>query len=99
MSYLEPSENTLCRAFALLRASQIPKTIAPSPEYETMSPAEAAKYLKVGVRAIRKAINEKKLVAFKVGSRNWRIRVVDLNVYINKLIDEWNAVPIDKESE
>jgi excisionase family DNA binding protein len=80
---------------ALIKAGQLPKPVEPKPEFETLTPTEAAKHLKVGVRAVRKAIRQGKLAAFKVGCRNWRIRVVDLNKYIEDLIAEWSIRPSD----
>jgi excisionase family DNA binding protein len=95
MSYPYPSTDAMCRAFALVRAGQLPKRVEPKPEFETLSPLEAAQQLNVGVRAIRKAIHERRLAAFRVGSRNWRIRVVDLNKYIETLLAEWGIRPSD----
>ena len=95
MSGPYPSPNLLFRAMALIKAGQLPKPLEPNPEYQTLTPSEAAKYLKVGVRAVRKAIRQRKLAAFKVGSRNWRIRIDDLNKYVEHLIAEWSIPPSD----
>lgn len=89
MYYPPPSQSALNRAFLLLKAAQLPKPVEPHPEFETLRPADAAETLGVDVRAVRKAIHSRKLKAFRIGKRNWRIRVVDLQAYLDSLVEEW----------
>lgn len=46
--------------------------------------AQAAQYLKVCDKTIRRLINSNKLVASKVGDRAWRIRKEDIDVYLRE---------------
>ena len=52
-------------------------------EDELLTVAQAAKYLKVCDKTIRRMIASEKLVAAKVGSRNWRVRKKDIDDYLN----------------
>lgn len=52
-------------------------------EDELLTVAQAAKYLKVCDKTIRRMIASEKLVASKVGSRNWRVRKKDIDDYLN----------------
>ena len=89
MCYPLPTPSGFDRAFLLLKAAQRPKSAEPHPEFDTLSPADAAETLGVDVRAVRKAIHSRKLKAFRIGKRNWRIRVVDLQAYLDSLVEEW----------
>ena len=46
--------------------------------------AQAAQYLKVCDKTVRRLINSNKLVASKVGDRAWRIRKEDIDVYLRE---------------
>lgn len=50
---------------------------------ELLTVAQAAEYLKVCDKTVRRMIASKELVASKVGSRNWRIRKDDIDAYLN----------------
>lgn len=50
---------------------------------ELFTVAQAAEYLKVCDITIRRMIASKKLVASKIGSRNWRIRKDDIDAYLS----------------
>ncbi|MCL4305868.1 excisionase family DNA-binding protein [bacterium] len=91
MSHQIPSINTIHRAMVIAKAQQRAAQIKQIPELETLSPREAAEVLHADVRAIRRAIRERRLSAFKIGARKWRIRVVDLNKYVEVLTAEWLA--------
>ena len=45
--------------------------------------AQAAEYLKVCDKTVRRMIASKELVASNVGSRSWRIRKDDIDAYLN----------------
>ena len=49
---------------------------------ELFTVAQAAEYLKVCDKTVRRMIASKELVASKVGSRSWRIRK-DIDAYLN----------------
>lgn len=50
---------------------------------ELLTVSEAAEYLKVCDKTIRRMIASKELVASKVGNRNWRIRKKDIDSYLD----------------
>ena len=50
---------------------------------ELFTVAQAAEYLKVCDKTVRRMIASKELVASKVGSRSWRIRKDDIDAYLN----------------
>ena len=50
---------------------------------ELLPVAQAAEYLKVCDKTVRRMIASKELVASKVGSRNWRILKDDIDAYLN----------------
>ena len=50
---------------------------------ELFTVAQAAKYLKVCDKTVRRMIASKELVASKVGSRSWRILKDDIDDYLN----------------
>lgn len=50
---------------------------------ELLTVSQAAEYLKVCDKTVRRMIASKALIASKVGSRNWRIRKDDIDAYLN----------------
>ena len=50
---------------------------------ELFTVAQAAEYLKVCDKKVRRMIASKELVSYKVGSRSWRIRKDDIDAYLN----------------
>ena len=51
---------------------------------ELFTVAQAAEYLKVCDKTVRRMIASKELVASKVGRRNWRIRKDDIDAYLKR---------------
>ena len=51
---------------------------------ELFTVAQAAKYLKVCDKTVRRLISNNKLVASKVGDRAWRIRKDDIDIYLSE---------------
>lgn len=51
---------------------------------ELLTVAQAAQYLQVCDKTIRRLISTKKLTASKVGDRAWRIRKVDIDMYLRE---------------
>jgi DNA (cytosine-5)-methyltransferase 1 len=49
---------------------------------ELLTVSQTAKYLQLSEKTIRRLINDGRLSASKVGSRSWRIRVTDVDNYI-----------------
>ena len=43
---------------------------------------QAAEYLQLSEKTIRRLISDEKIVAYKVGDRSWRIRMSDIDAYI-----------------
>ena len=54
---------------------------------ELFTVAQAAEYLKVCDKTIRRMIKANKLPAFKIGSRAWRIKKADIVVYISNHVN------------
>ena len=50
---------------------------------ELFTVSQAAEHLKVCDKTVRRMIASKKIIASKVGSRNWRIRKDDIDAYLN----------------
>lgn len=50
---------------------------------ELLTVAQAAKYLKLSEKTIRRLIASKKLTASKVGDRPWRIKASDIESYLS----------------
>lgn len=50
---------------------------------ELFTIAQAAQYLKVCDKTVRRLIKTNKLLASKVGDRSWRIRKADIDDYLN----------------
>jgi len=51
---------------------------------ELFTVAQAARYLKVCDKTVRRLIYRNQLVASKVGDRAWRIRKDDIDVYLRE---------------
>lgn len=49
---------------------------------EILTIAQAAEYLQVCDKTIRRMIKANKLIASKVGSRTWRIKKSDIDAYL-----------------
>lgn len=49
---------------------------------ELLTVAQAAKYLKVSDKTVRRLISDNKLLAAKVGNRSWRIKESDIEAYL-----------------
>lgn len=49
---------------------------------ELLTISQAAEYLKISEKTIRRLINSCKISASKVGNRSWRIRSNDLEAYL-----------------
>ena len=58
--------------------------------------AQAAQYLKVCDKTVRRLIKSKKLSASKVGDRSWRIRKEDIDFYLNDNTNQVDGVHIGK---
>ena len=82
---------------SLINSQNFPKVYCASPKImiyltkwgecamadELFTVAQAAEYLKVCDKTVRRMIASKELVASKVGSRSWRIRKDDIDAYLN----------------
>lgn len=55
------------------------------PSSQFVSLAEAARYLSVSPDSIRRRIAEGKLPAFRVGPRNVRVRIADLDALLERI--------------
>ena len=51
---------------------------------ELLTVAQAAEYLKLSDKTIRRLIQSHKLLASKVGDRSWRIRESDIEKYLDE---------------
>lgn len=51
---------------------------------ELFTIAQAAQYLKVCDKTVRRLIKTNKLLASKVGDRSWRIKKVDIDDYLSQ---------------
>jgi len=49
---------------------------------ELFTVAQAANYLKLSEKTVRRLINAQKLIAAKVGNRSWRIKETDIEAYL-----------------
>lgn len=50
---------------------------------ELLTVAQAAEYLKLSEKTIRRLIKSHGLIASKVGDRSWRIKASDIESYLN----------------
>ncbi len=57
---------------------------------------QAAQYLKVCDKTVRRLIKANKLTASKVGDRSWRIRKTDIDVYLNDNTNGMKGVAINE---
>lgn len=51
---------------------------------EVFTVAQAAEYLQLSIKTVRRLISENKLTASKVSNRTWRIRKNDLDEYFQE---------------
>ncbi|OPY56773.1 MAG: Helix-turn-helix domain protein [Pelotomaculum sp. PtaU1.Bin035] len=49
---------------------------------ELLTVSQAADYLKVSEKTVRRLISSQKLLAAKVGDRSWRIKESDIEAYL-----------------
>ena len=49
---------------------------------ELLTISQAAKYLKLSEKTVRRLINESRLIASRVGTRTWRIKASDVEAYL-----------------
>jgi len=49
---------------------------------ELLTVSQAANYLKISEKTVRRLINNQKLLASKVGDRSWRIKESDIEDYL-----------------
>lgn len=54
---------------------------------ELLTVAQAADYLQVCDKTIRRLIAANKLIASKIGNRTWRIKKSDIDAYLEKNIN------------
>ena len=54
---------------------------------EILTISQTATYLKLSEKTIRRLIKDNKLIASRVGDRNWRIKKVDIEKYLNNHIN------------
>ena len=50
---------------------------------EIFTIAQAAEYLKVCDKTVRRLIKSNQIIASKIGNRSWRIRKADIDDYLN----------------
>jgi len=63
---------------------------------EIYTVTQAAQYLKVCDKTVRRLIKANKLTASKVGDRSWRIRKTDIDVYLRDNTNEMKGVAINE---
>ena len=63
---------------------------------ELLTVAQAAQYLQVCEKTIRRLISTKRLVASKVGDRAWRIRKDDIDVYLREHTNGREGVAVNE---
>jgi excisionase family DNA binding protein len=49
---------------------------------EILTVKQAAEYLKLSVRSIHKLIADKKLLASQIGTRSWRVKKSDIDLFL-----------------
>lgn len=57
---------------------------------------QAAEYLKVCDKTVRRLIKANKLTASKVGDRSWRIRKTDIDMYLRDNTNRMKGVAINE---
>ena len=65
-------------------------------ERGTITVAQAAEYLKVCDKTVRRLISNNKLVASKVGDRAWRIRKDDIDLYLSEHTNGGKGVAVNE---
>lgn len=63
---------------------------------EIYTVTQAAQYLKVCDKTVRRLIKANKLTASKVGDRSWRIRKTDIDMYLRDNTNERKGVAINE---
>lgn len=63
---------------------------------EIYTVTQAAQYLKVCDKTVRRLIKANKLTASKVGDRSWRIRKTDIDIYLRDNTNEMKGVAINE---
>ena len=63
---------------------------------ELFTVAQAADYLKVCDKTVRRLISNNKLVASKVGDRAWRIRKDDIDLYLSEHTNRGKGVVVNE---
>lgn len=63
---------------------------------EIYTVTQAAQYLKVCDKTVRRLIKDNKLTASKVGNRSWRIRKADIDMYLRDNTNEMKGVVINE---
>ena len=63
---------------------------------EIFTIAQAAEYLKVCDKTVRRLIKSNQLTASKIGNRSWRIRKADIDDYLNNNTNDMKGVAINE---
>ncbi len=63
---------------------------------ELFTIAQAAKYLQVCDKTVRRLIKADKLIASKVGDRSWRIRKNDIDKYLSSHVNGKEGATINE---
>lgn len=63
---------------------------------EIYTVTQAAQYLKVCDKTVRRLIKANKLTASKVGDRSWRIRKTDIDMYLRDNTNEMKGAAINE---
>ena len=63
---------------------------------ELFTVAQAADYLQVCEKTVRRLINSNKLTASKIGNRTWRIRKNDIDAYLSFNTNNKKGVTINE---
>ena len=63
---------------------------------EIFTITQAAHYLEVCDKTVRRLIKANKLTASKVGDRSWRIRKIDIDMYLKDNTNELKGVAINE---
>ncbi|MBQ3553572.1 MAG: helix-turn-helix domain-containing protein [Clostridia bacterium] len=63
---------------------------------EIFTVVQAAHYLQVCDKTVRRLINSNKLIASKVGDRSWRIRKSDIDEYLKTHTNSTKGVAVNE---
>lgn len=63
---------------------------------EIFTVTQAAKYLQVCDKTVRRLIKSNRLIASKVGDRSWRIRKTDIDDYLKDHTNGMKVVAVDE---